>query len=69
MWNTTNHKKTRKSKWQSYSLNEKGNGHTNGFSWNFTKVMLWIYLRGRNIVHGVLDIMFRNENFEKVSFN
>jgi hypothetical protein len=34
-----------------------------------TKVLLWIYLWGENIVQEVLDIVFWNENFENVSFN
>ncbi len=34
-----------------------------------TKVLLWIYLWGENIIQEVLDIVFWNENFENVSCN
>jgi len=67
MWNINNHKKFSLAKWKSY--NPKQEGHTNELSWNLIKVVAQIYLWGKNLVHGVLDIMFSNENFEKVSSN
>jgi hypothetical protein len=39
-------------------LKQEVQGHTNEFSWNLTKLVLWIYLWGGNIVQKVLDIIF-----------
>jgi hypothetical protein len=40
------------------NLKQEVQGHTNEFSWNLTKLVLWIYLWGGNIVQKVLDIIF-----------
>jgi hypothetical protein len=69
MWNANNHKKILLAKWKSYNPKQEGQGHTNELSWNLIKVVTWISLWGKNLIHGVLDIMFWNENFEKVSSN
>jgi hypothetical protein len=37
------------------SPNQKGQGHTNGLSWNIIKMVLWIYMWGENTCLGVIE--------------
>jgi hypothetical protein len=69
MWNTNSHKKIFLAKWKSYSWKWKDQRCSNKFSWNLTKVVVWIYLWGGNTCLKVLYIMFGSENFERISFN
>jgi hypothetical protein len=61
-WIVNNHMKT-------CSPNQKGQGHTNGFSWNLTKMVLWIYMWGENTCLGVIEHYIESENFKMVSSN